>query len=98
MENKSLNTKYQQFNIGGVLFELIEPLTTESIYQDSLKLRGDGVAEIIFAVDDLNIEAEKLQSKGVNLVFPEDSINQNFVSFDTRGEGNLITRLIKEIE
>ena len=98
LENKSLNTKYQQFNIGGVLFELIEPLTTESIYQDSLKLRGDGVAEIIFAVDDLNMEVKKLQSKGVNLMSPEDSINQNFASFDTRGEGNLITRLIKEIE
>tara|TARA_Y100000746_G_C15250593_1_gene345431 strand:- start:57 stop:704 length:648 start_codon:yes stop_codon:yes gene_type:complete len=95
LENKSLNTKYQQFNISGVSFELIEPLTKENIYQESLELRGDGVAEIIFLVDDLSSEIEKFQSKGIALMLKQENEDLDFACFDTREEGNLITRLIQ---
>ena len=79
-----------QTKVGPIIFEFFEPSASNPIYQKALVERGEGIADLIFLVDDLNAEIKKLLSKGVSLL---DS-NNNFAIFDTRKEGNTIIRLV----
>ena len=83
------------FNIGPLIFELIEPLDKDSIFQESLLARGDGIAELIFLVKDLKLEVDKLVEKGVDILITENKESKKFAYLDTRKEGNIITRLVQ---
>ena len=71
--------------------ELLEPTSKDSIYHDCLVNRGQGVADMMFLVEDINVEVEKLVEKGANLLL---STNK-YAVFDTRKEGNTLTRLLQ---
>ena len=98
LENRLINQKNinyseldsYQTKVGPIIFEFFEPSASNLIYQKALVERGEGIADLIFLVDDLNAEIKKLLSKGVSLL---DS-NNNFAIFDTRKEGNTIIRLV----
>ena len=64
-----------------------------SIYSQSLELRGDGVNDISFAVADLEYETARLQEKGVAWLGTTADGNSRY--FDTRGEGNIMLRLVQ---
>ena len=96
LENNQLNQHSRSFRVGPISLELIEPLEKENIYKESLEVRGDGIADLIFLVDNLNLEVEKLVSNGVGLLLKQDTGPSHFALLDTRKEGNLITRLIQQ--
>ena len=83
------------FNIGPLIFELIEPLDKDSIFQESLLDRGDGIAELVFLVKDLKFEVDKLVEKSVDILISENKESKKFAYLDTRKEGNIITRLVQ---
>ena len=95
VEDDVLKVRSHRFNVGPLIFELVEPLVKDSIYQKSLLLRGDGIVNLVFIVKDLELEVEKLTAKGAGLLFKENTQSHKSVFLDTRTEGNIITRLVQ---
>jgi catechol 2,3-dioxygenase-like lactoylglutathione lyase family enzyme len=85
------NILSSQIGVGPIVFEFLEPTNKSSIYQNCYDNRGEGLADLIYLVDDLKVEIEKLTKKGVNLI---DS-NKDYAILETRKEGNILTRLIQ---
>ena len=90
-EYEALNVKSNQLKIGPLVFELLESTSKDLIYHDCFVNRGEGIADIMFLVEDINIEIENLVKKGVNLLVS----TSEYAIFDTRKEGNIITRLFQ---
>ena len=93
IKRKEWRTVCQEFFLGGVLFELIES-EEESIYSDSIKRRGDGVAEIIFQVSDIHKEIDRLAIRGTQIL--QVSNDEKMVSIQSGLKGNILTRLIEK--
>ena len=85
------NILSSQIGVGPIVFEFLEPTNKSSIYQNCYDNRGEGLADLIYLVDDLEVEIEKLTKKGVDLI---DS-NKDYAILETRKEGNILTRLIQ---
>ena len=65
-----------------------------SIYSDSIKRRGDGVAEIIFQVSDIHKEIERLAIRGAQIL--QVSNDEKMVSIQSGLKGNILTKLIEK--
>ncbi len=85
------NILSSQVEVGPTVFEFLEPTNKSSIYQNCYDNRGEGLSDLIYLVDDLEVEIEKLIKKGVDLI---DS-NKDYAILETRKEGNILTRLIQ---
>ena len=84
----------QNFSIGKIHFVLINAVE-ESIYNQSLQQRGEGLSEIIFEVPDLDRALIEMENKGVKtLIVSED---KSMASIDTREKGNILTKLIQKV-
>jgi len=98
-ENMELNfkTRAKIGQVGPLTFEFIQPLEGNSIYQESLDSRGEGVSDIAFTVADLEKEAATMIYRGMPAILsgkPKDG--PAFACFDTRkNSGNIIIRLIQ---
>ena len=92
IKRKEWRAVCQEFFLGGVLFELIES-EEGSIYSDSIKRRGDGVAEIIFQVSDIHKEIDRLAIRGTQIL--QVSNDEKMVSIQSGLKGNILTRLIE---
>ena len=93
IKKKEWRVVCQEFFLGGVLFELIES-KEGSIYSDSIKRRGDGVAEIIFQVSDIHKEIDRLAIRGTQIL--QVSNDKKMVSIQSGLKGNILTRLIEK--
>jgi len=89
---KEWNISSQRFFQSGVIFELIEA-EEKSIYSDSLEKRGDGVAEITFAVNDLMREIDLLGKKNVETL--HISKDNKMASIASGNVGNILIKLIQ---
>jgi len=83
----------QRFFQSGVIFELIEA-EEKSIYSDSFEKRGDGVAEITFAVTDLIREIDLLGKKNVETL--HISKDNKMASIASGNVGNILIKLIQD--
>ena len=98
-ENMELNfkTRAKIGQVGPLTFEFIQPLEGNSIYQESLDSRGEGVSDIAFTEADLEKEAATMIYRGMPAILsgkPKDG--PAFACFDTRkNSGNIIIRLIQ---
>ncbi|MFX0206165.1 MAG: VOC family protein [Candidatus Hodarchaeota archaeon] len=83
--------------VGPMAFEFIQPLEGYSIYQESLDIRGEGVADLAFIVNDLEKEAAEMIYRGMPVILSGKPKNAPaFACFDTRkNSGNIIIRLIQ---
>ena len=83
----------QEFSIGKITLDIIEA-DEGTIYSDSITQREEGVAELIFEVDNLHQELELLRNKEIEtLVVSKD---KKMASIDSRGKGNLLVRLVEK--
>lgn len=83
----------QEFSIGKITLDIIEA-EEETIYSNSITQREEGVAELIFEVDNLHQELELLRNKEIEtLVVSKD---KKMASIDSRGKGNLLVRLVEK--
>ena len=65
-----------------------------SIYSDSIKQRGEGVAEIIFEVSDIQNEIDMLNAKGTQILIVSDT--DKMATIQSGLKGNILTRLIQK--
>jgi len=82
--------------IGPVAHEFVQPLEGETIYNESLDTRGEGINDIAFTVDDLDKEIGKLTAKGVHVTLSGKlQTGSAFAYFDTRRFGNMMVKLVQ---
>ena len=86
------NLQSNQVKVGPIIFEFFEPSESHPIHNEILMERGEGISDLVFLVDDLEVEKIKLLNRGTNLL---DS-NETFAIFDTRKEGNTLIRLVSK--
>ena len=83
-----MTAKSRVMQIGPVLYELVQPVEGTSVYQESLKRRGEGIIDLVFSVSDLDKETARLVEKGVPVVFSgRPRTAQAFAYLDTRKDG-----------
>ena len=90
-ESLDLGVKFCYVTIGSLIFELLEPISNDSVYKEFFNNRGEGIADISFIVKDLALETVGLAGKGATLLVSTDDCSM----FDTRKEGNTIIKLLQ---
>ena len=89
-DSKDLGVKFCHLKVGSMMFELIQPTTDNSVYKEYFNLRGEGIADMSFIVEELESETRSLVSRGAEILV---STNE-FALINTRREGNTIIRLL----
>lgn len=92
-DRKEWGITYQDYSVSKIRFELVKA-EDSSIYSNSLKQRGEGVAELIFEVSDLKIEIDRLVGKGAEILQISD--DNKMVSMGSGAKGNILTRLVQK--
>lgn len=92
-DRKEWGITYQDYSVSKILFELMKA-EDSSIYSNSLKQRGEGVAELIFEVSDLKIEIDRLVGKGAEILQISD--DNKMASMGSGAKGNILTRLVQK--
>jgi len=95
MEGKKAKLIGKFIHIGSLLIELWQPVRGETVQQEFLNSRGEGVNHIAFHVDDLDKEKDKLVEKGIPVVFSVKDENGYMAYFDARKVGNILIELIQ---
>ena len=92
-DRKEWGITYQDFSVSKIILELMKA-EDSSIYSNSLKQRGEGVAELIFEVSDLKIEIDRLVRKGAEILQISD--DNKMASMGSGAKGNILTRLVQK--
>lgn len=95
MEGKKAKLIGRFIHIGSLLLELWQPVRGETVQQEFLDGRGEGVNHIAFNVDDLDRERDKLVEKGIPVVFSVKDEKGYMAYFDARKFGNILIELIQ---
>lgn len=93
VSDAAIGSVCQSVAVGPLTFDFFTATSDTSVYAASLGLRGDGVNDISFAVADLVYETARMQENGV--VCLGTSADGRSSYFDTRGEGNIMLRLVQ---
>jgi len=78
--------------IGELNLEIWQPIRGETVQQEFLDSRGEGVNHICFTVDDIDKERAKLVEKGIPVIW---GIQGRVAYFDTRKVGNILLELLQ---
>jgi len=89
-ESRDLGVKFCHLKVGSMMFELIQPITDNSVYKECFNIRGEGIVDMSFMVEGLESEIESLVGKGAELLVATNE----FAVIDTRREGNTLIRLL----
>ena len=82
--------------VGSIVYQFSQPLEGETVYNESLDSRGEGVNGYAFLVDDLDKETARLAEKGVPAILRgEPETGGAFACFDTREVGDMVIKLIQ---
>ena len=92
-DRKEWGITYQDYSVSKIILELMKA-EENSIYSNSLKQRGEGVAELIFEVSDLKIEIDRLVGKGAEILQISD--DNKMASMGSGAKGNILTRLVQK--
>ena len=91
-----VKARTQIAQVGTMNYEFVQPLEGDTIYKESVDLRGDGVCNFIFTVADLEAETAKLAEKGVQVLMGGNPKNDGaFAYCDTREVGDMVMKLIQ---
>ena len=93
IDRQEWGVSFQEYSVSKILFELMQA-EKGSIYSNSLKQRGEGVAELIFEVSDLKKEIDRLVGKGAEILQISD--DNKTASMGSGMKGNILTRLVQK--
>ena len=66
VESEGVITSF--FMVGETKIELLQATNSESAIAKFIEKKGEGIHHIAFAVDDANIEIERLKSEGIEMI------------------------------
>jgi len=90
-----MDLRYAESGLGGLKFEIVQPLEGESIYKEFLDKKGEGVHHLAFVVDDLNKEIAEMAERGFNVIQTGQTARGKFAYFDTNTVGGVVIELIQ---
>jgi methylmalonyl-CoA/ethylmalonyl-CoA epimerase len=93
MEGKKAELVGRFIHIGSLRIEFWQPVRGETVQQEFLNSRGEGVNHLAFRVDDLDRERDKLVEKGIPVIFSVKDENGYMAYFDARKVGNILIEL-----
>ena len=91
----TMDLRYAKGGVGGLNFELVQPLEGESIYKEFLEKKGEGVHHLAFVVDDLDKEIAEMAERGFKVIQTGQTARGKFAYFDTDAVGGVVTELIQ---
>ncbi|MFC2024238.1 VOC family protein [Chloroflexota bacterium] len=71
--------------VGEIQLELVQPVSGDSLFIDSICEHGEGVHHLAFAVDDIEETTHNMNSEGFATLMSGRFDNHSFAYFDTRG-------------
>jgi len=82
--------------MGQLQFELIQPVSGESVQKESLDTKGEGISHLGFFVDDIDKEVAKLVGQGFKVISNGKFVGGGgFAYFDTDKVGGVQFELIQ---
>jgi len=80
-------------DLGGLKVELIQPLEGESIYDEFVKEKGEGIHHIAFMVEDVDTEIADLEKSGFKVVQTGAMPNTKWAYLDNDDSGGMLIEL-----
>jgi len=91
-----VKNKVKVAQAGRVQFELVQPVSGESVQKEFLETKGEGINHLGFFVDDIDKEVAKLVGKGFKVISSGKFVGGGgFAYFDTAKVGGVIFELIQ---
>jgi len=91
----NIKVKFLITSMGEVDFELIQPISGPSIWQDFLERKGEGLHSLRFLVENIDEAEENLTRQGLNIIQKGRSDKGGYAYFDTERIGGVAFDLIQ---
>jgi len=91
-----IDLRHAEGGVGGLTFEVIEPLEGETPVKEFLEKKGEGVQHIGFFVDDLDQETAKMAEKGFSITQSGETPTVRWAYFDTDKVGGVAIELMQK--
>jgi catechol 2,3-dioxygenase-like lactoylglutathione lyase family enzyme len=91
-----IDLRQAEGGVGGVSFEVIQPIAGETPVKEFLKKKGEGIQHIGFFVDDLDKETAKMAEKGFKITQSGESPKVKWAYFDTDKVGGVSIELMQQ--
>lgn len=92
-----IDLRLAEGGVGGLEFELIQPLEGETPVKEFLKKKGEGIQHIGFFVDDFDKEAAELGKKGFKITQSGKTPDVKWAYFATDAIGGVAIELMQKI-
>lgn len=79
--------------LGGMNFEIIQPLKGETVYTEFLNKHGEGLHHLAFEVKDFDAEVAEMQKRGFKVVQTGAMPQSRWAYFDTDSVGGMLIEL-----
>jgi len=80
-------------DMGGIGFELIQPLKGRSIYDEFLEKKGEGFHHIAYMVEDIDAEIADMEKRGFKVIQTGAMPNTRWAYLDTDKLGGMVIEL-----
>ena len=88
---ENFSMKLAGARVGNINWELIQPLTGKSIYQEFLDQKGEGMQHVAFEVEgDYNQAVDTLKQHGIDILMSGDLPGESFAYMDTEKLGTIV--------
>jgi catechol 2,3-dioxygenase-like lactoylglutathione lyase family enzyme len=80
-------------DMGGIGFELIQPLKGRSIYDEFLEKKGEGFHHLAYMVEDIDAEIADMEKRGFKVIQTGAMPNTRWAYLDTDKLGGMVIEL-----
>ena len=91
-----VDLRHAEGGIGGLVFEVVQPLEGETPVKEFLEKKGEGIHHLGFFVDDLDKETAKMAEKGFMVSQSGETPDVKWVYFDTDAVGGVVIELMQQ--
>jgi methylmalonyl-CoA/ethylmalonyl-CoA epimerase len=88
-----MDLRLAKSQLGGIGFEIIQPLKGETVYTEFLEKHGEGLHHLAFAVEDFDAEVAEMERRGFKIVQTGAMPNSRWAYFDTNSVGGMLIEL-----
>jgi len=93
-----LDLRHAKGGVGGLQFEVVQPLRGKTPVAEFLKQKGEGIHHIGFFVDDFEREAAKMKDRGFKITQSAETPTVKWAYFGTDKVGGVAIELMQEIK
>jgi len=88
-----MDLRFARGDMGGLGFELIQPLKGRSIYDEFLEEKGEGFHHLAYMVEDVDAEIADMEKRGFKVIQTGAMPNTKWAYLDTDKLGGMIIEL-----